>query len=94
MEESATTGILSDFWIVAATVSIISFVELTKLWLGNDKLLLELLLLLALAITTGSLGKELLEGLGQAAILNSSEVLNGSSSRGEALDSVNLEAEN
>lgn len=72
--------------------------KLTKLGLGNNEHLLNLglLLLLLLSVLGGSangLRQELGQRIGQSAVLDSREVLDGRSGRRESLDSLDLEAE-
>jgi hypothetical protein len=70
--------------------------QLTKLGLGDDEHLLDLLLLLFLLTvlsTSHGLGDELGERVGQSTVLNGSEVFNGRSGGSESLDGLDLEAE-
>jgi hypothetical protein len=63
----------------------------TELGLRDDEHLLDLLLLLLVLAAGSGLRDKLLEGVGQATVLDRSEVLDGRSSRGEALERLELE---
>ena len=67
----------------------------TKLGLGNDKRLFELLLfLLLLAIrvagASGSIHQKLGKGVGELALLHRSEILDGAGGAGKLLNSLHL----